>query len=92
MGRSLLEATEIGRISKPYLLVSEQQADPVMFILPDLSKWKYNKMLGLGGVNYNQDYIKYVVAKQTPRKQEKIQLWGIWNKFIFSEKTERNLQ
>lgn len=91
MGRSLLEATEIGRISKPYLLVSEQQADPVIFILPDLSKWKYNRMLGLGGVNYNKEYIKYITANQTPRKQEEIQLWGIWNKFIFSEKTERNL-
>lgn len=82
MGRSLLEATEVGRISKPYLLVSEQQADPVMFYLPDLSKWKYNRMLGLGNIEHNKAYIKYAVANQAPGIQEEIQLWGVWNKYV----------
>lgn len=91
MGRSLLEATEIGKISKPYLLVSEQQADPVMFYLPDLSKWKYNQMLGLGDVNHNKAYMKHVAANQVPDIQEEIQLWGIWNTYIPGRKTtERN--
>lgn len=93
MGRSLLEATEIGRISKPYLLVSEQQADPVMFYLPDLSKWKYNRMLGLGDIDHNKAYMKYVEANQALCIQEEVQLWRIWDRYIPGLNiTERNYE
>lgn len=85
MGRSLLETDELRKISSPYLLVSEQQSDPAVLTLPDLSKWKYNKMLGLGGEKYNQDFIKYIIAKQIPNEQEKIKLWGIWNNYIIKK-------
>ncbi len=79
--RSLLTSGEVGMIKKPWLLTSETGQYPMISRLPDLSKWKYNDILGLGDENHNTAFIEYVQAKEHRRTDEEIQLWGIWNLF-----------
>jgi len=79
--RSLLTSGEVGMIKEPWLLTSETGQYPMISRLPDLSKWKYNDILGLGDKNHNTAFIEYVQAKEHRRTDEEIQLWGIWNLF-----------
>ena len=79
--RSLLTSGEIGMIKDPWLLTSETGQYPMISQLPDLSKWKYNDILGLGDKNHNTVFIEYVQAKERRRTEEEIQLWGIWDLF-----------
>ena len=46
--RPLLTTDEILRIERPYLLVMCSGLSPAMTYSPDLSKWKFNEILGLG--------------------------------------------
>ena len=51
--RPLLTTDEILRIERPYLLVMCSGLSPAMTYSPDLSKWKFNEILGLGNKNWN---------------------------------------
>jgi type IV secretion system protein VirD4 len=53
IGRDLLTPSEVGLIKKPYALVV-YEGEPAVTYLPDLSKWRDNKILGLGGEKHNQ--------------------------------------
>lgn len=54
MGRSLLMADEIVKINRPYLLVLADNGFPSLLNSPDLHKWLFNQMLGLGDVEFNK--------------------------------------
>ncbi len=79
ISRPLLTEDEITRIERPYILVIPTGMYPMMSILPDLSKWKFNKMFGMGDENHNRKLREERENKRNERQEEKIKVWGIWN-------------
>jgi type IV secretion system protein VirD4 len=79
IGRELLMTDEIKRITRPYSLVTSRE-EPVIMYSPDLSKWHFNKMLGLGSENHNikaRDYRSKIRPERiTKRQAETIELWS----------------
>lgn len=91
-GRDLLTPEEIKSIHRPYNLVTSRN-DPAVFYSPDLSKWQFNKILGLGDKETNR---KIRLARENLRPVREItkkqELWGIWNQYkdsIYKEFRER---
>lgn len=78
-GRDLLTPDEIKRIHRPYNLVTSRN-DPAVFYSPDLSKWQFNDLLGLGDKEHNR---KLRLARENMRPERNnvvnLELWGIWN-------------
>lgn len=59
-GRDLLTPEEISRFSRPYQLVMTLGQHPAVMISPDLHKWYFNRMMGLGSKSHNKMYIESV--------------------------------
>ena len=78
-GRKLLFPEEVQRIDYPYGICMIAGSNPLMVQLPDLSKYYFNRILGLGDEDYNNKVIVQREAKRKERKIEPIPLWGIWN-------------
>ena len=57
--RALLTTDEILRIERPYLLVMCSGLSPAMTNSPDLSKWYFNSILGLGNKSWNTEVREY---------------------------------
>lgn len=53
MARSLLTHDEIVKIERPYILIVSDNGFPSLMQSPDLSKWSFNTMLGLGDEDFN---------------------------------------
>jgi hypothetical protein len=49
--------------------------------LPDLSEWKFNIALGLGGKEHNRILRELRERGREARKPSPIELWGIWDKY-----------
>ena len=81
ISRPLLTEDEIMRIERPYILVIPTGMYPVMSNLPDLSKWKFNKLYGMGNKTHNTKLRKKREEERQERELQQIQLWGIWNLF-----------
>ncbi len=78
MARPLLTGSEIQSINRPYLLLTSRN-DPSIMISPDLSKWHYNKMFGLGNEKHNTKVRIYREKKRSARlSNSNMDLWGIW--------------
>lgn len=75
--RPLLTTDEILRIERPYLLVMCSGLSPAMTYSPDLSKWKFNEILGLGNKNWNTKVREYRENNRKIRKIKPLQLWNI---------------
>lgn len=75
--RPLLTTDEILRIERPYLLVMCSGLSPAMTKSPDLSKWKFNEILGLGNKNWNTKVREYREEHRKIRKTKPLQLWDI---------------
>lgn len=80
-GRPLLTPDEINRIKRPYTLVTTR-SHPAIMHSPDLHKWYFNKMFGLGNEEHNRMVRE---ERENRRKKREIigdtPLWGIWNTF-----------
>ncbi|WP_024833871.1 VirD4-like conjugal transfer protein, CD1115 family [Ruminiclostridium josui] len=78
-GRALLMTNEIAQIDRPYSLVTSKE-NPAIMYSPDLSKWNFNTMLGLGNKKHNEkvrDYReKQRIERMTKQEAEKIELWS----------------
>ncbi|AEY65611.1 VirD4-like conjugal transfer protein, CD1115 family [Clostridium sp. BNL1100] len=78
-GRALLMTNEIAQIDRPYSLVTSKE-NPAIMYSPDLSKWNFNTMLGLGNTKHNEkvrDYReKQRIERMTKKEAEKIELWS----------------
>ena len=80
-GRALLMPDEVRMIARPYSLVTSETY-PAMFIAPDLSKYMFNKMFGLGDVQHNLEArMMREENRHTRSKPKEIELWGIWNEY-----------
>ena len=83
VARDLLTTDEIRRVSRPYQIVVSR-AHPAMMVSPDLSKWQFNRMLGLGDQEHNRK-----VREERERKRPiltetggEIPLWNIWIYYV----------
>lgn len=75
--RPLLTPDEILRINRPYLLVMCSGKQPAMTKAPDLSKWYFNKMFGLGDEEYNRKLREEREAQRISGKINDVKLWNI---------------
>lgn len=80
MGRELLTVSELQSINRPYLLLTSRN-NPVIMISPDISKWYFNRMFGLGNKKHNTKLRKYRENLRTQRTIAAMELWGIWKKY-----------
>lgn len=80
--RALLTPDEVRLISRPYSLVTSRN-HPAMLRAPDLSKWHFNAMFGLGDPEHNRKVREERDARRPSRKSENVavKLWGIWNQY-----------
>ena len=83
ISRPLLTEDEIMRVERPYLLVIPTGMFPVMSTLPDISKWRFNKLFGMGNQEHNTKLRKEREEQRHQRKLEKIKLWGTWDFFNY---------
>lgn len=75
MARSLLMADEIAKIERPYILVCSDNGYPSLMQSPDLHKWDYNLLLGLGDENHNTKVRCCRENSRPVRPVSKLNLW-----------------
>lgn len=76
MSRSLLTCDEIAKITRPYLLVISDEGYPTLTKSPDLSKWHFNQMLGLGSKDHNTELR---MLRDNARVQHETTLYKLWD-------------
>ena len=81
ISRPLLTEDEILRIERPYVLIINAGNYPAIVKIPDLSKWHYNKLLGLGDKTHNRKVREDRENEQKPNELKKIKLWNIWKEY-----------
>ena len=81
IARPLLTEDEILRIERPYILVINAGNYPAMTRLPDLTKWYFNKLFGMGDIEHNRKLREQRENERLEKQQKKIRLWGIWNEY-----------
>lgn len=80
-GRPLLTPDEVGKIKRPYSLVMSREY-PAILNAPDLSKWYFNQMFGLGDPEHNRKVREERENRRSIRScNGEMALWGIWDKF-----------
>lgn len=77
--RKLLTPDEVRRVSRPYQIVTSR-AHPAMMHSPDLSRWHFNKLLGMGDMEHNR---KLREKRENARPilsdiSKDVVLWNIW--------------
>jgi len=75
--RPLLTTDEILRIERPYLLVMCSGLSPAITYSPDLSKWIFNSILGLGNKEWNTKVREYRENNRSIRSIKPLNLWNI---------------
>ena len=77
--RNLLNVDEVRRVARPYQIVTSR-THPAMMYSPDLSKWHFNKMLGLGDKEHNR-----LLREERENKRpiitdlsKPVILWNVW--------------
>lgn len=79
ISRNLLTEDEILRIERPYVLIIQTGLFPIITKLPDISKWEFNRLFGMGDQEHNRN-LRLERENNRPVKEiENIKLWGIWN-------------
>ncbi len=80
-GRPLLTPDEVGKIKRPYSLIMSREY-PAILNAPDLSKWYFNKMYGLGDPEHNRKVRQERENRRPIRRSDgEMKLWGIWEKY-----------
>lgn len=75
--RPLLTPDEILRINRPYLLVMTSGKMPAMTQAPDLSKWYFNQMYGLGDEEFNRQVRENREQARATNEVKEVKLWDI---------------
>ena len=52
---------------------------PIITKLPDISKWRFNKLFGMGNQEENRQLRLEREQEREQKEIEDIKLWGIWN-------------
>ncbi len=83
IGRNLLTPDEILRFESPYALVLQSGYFSAKVEIPDLSKWQFNKILGLGEEEENRIIREKIENERKVLEEEKIKLWKIWEDYKY---------
>nr|WP_250860449.1 type IV secretory system conjugative DNA transfer family protein [Oceanirhabdus seepicola] len=77
--RALLTVDEIRLISRPYSLITSRN-NPAIMYSPDLSKWQFNKIFGLGDQEHNRKVRQLRENSREVRSasMDDMDLWGVW--------------
>lgn len=92
VGRPLLEPAEIKRIKIPYSICMVTGEYAGINILPDLSSYRLNELLGLGDEDHNNQLI---VQRESQRKEHIISqpaLWGIWKQYLTKDENSEGIE
>lgn len=81
ISRPLLTEEEILRIERPYVLVINTGDYPAIVKIPDLSRWSFNKMLGLGSESHNRKVREERGKLRIEKQVKEMQLWKIWKEY-----------
>jgi len=93
-GRKLLMEDEISKFKDPDALVMVTSERPMITKLPDLSRYHFNEMLGLGDEEHNNALISRIESARPERKLRQVPLWGIWNQYkaMLEEEAARQMK
>lgn len=83
IGRNLLTPDEVLRFESPYALVLQSGYFSAKTEIPDLSKWQFNKVLGLGDEEENRIIREKTENERKVLEEEKIKLWKIWEDYKY---------
>ena len=89
ISRPLLTAEEIMRIKRPNVLVMLAGENPLVSDIPDVSKWYFNKMFGMGSKKHNTQLRIDRQNERKIREQKEQKIWKIWEQ---TKKREQNLK
>jgi type IV secretion system protein VirD4 len=66
-------------ISRPFCLVTSRN-NPAIMYAPDLTKWHFNKMFGLGNKEHNRKLRERREERRIQRTANinEMDLWGVW--------------
>lgn len=84
-GRKLLEPAELKRMKSPYALCMLTGEFAGINMLPDLSKYRFNELYGLGDEEHNN---RIIMEREKQRKRNpvgELKLWEIWKEFEIPE-------
>lgn len=88
--RALLSADEIRLISRPYSLVTSR-TNPTLMIAPDLSKWAFNSLFGLGDKEHNRKLREERENKRIERNScNEIKIWNEWEYYSQTGKSNKS--
>lgn len=79
--RELLTADEVKRIQRPYILYLSRAAPAIMYC-PDISKWKFNDLLGMGDKEHNIR-LRFMRGLQREEKIKYIKKPEYWEDIIY---------
>lgn len=83
VGRALLMADEIGRIKRPYSLIFSNGHKAILNS-PDISKWQFCHMLGMGSKEKDKKVRYYRQNKIKARKEKRLAYYDIHKEIIAS--------
>lgn len=83
ISRSLLTPDEVLRFESPYCLIMQSGNFSARTEVPDLYKWRFNEMLGLGDVEENRKIRESIENGRKVLVEEKIKLWKIWEDYKY---------
>lgn len=77
--RALLTVDEVRLISRPFSLITSRN-NPLMMYAPDLSKWTFNRIYGLGNKEHNRKVreARENIREKRTAKINEMELWNIW--------------
>jgi type IV secretion system protein VirD4 len=86
--RALLTVDEIRLINRPYSLITSRN-NPAMMYMPDLTKWFFNGLFGLGDKEHNRKVREYRENIRNKRKSvSDIDTWNIWEYYTQQDKSK----
>ncbi len=81
IGRALLTPEEIKGIESPEVLYVASNGQAILHC-PNLQEWSFNKLLGLGDVEWNRQLRERRNKVREEREEKEFPIWEIWKKFL----------
>jgi type IV secretion system protein VirD4 len=80
--RPLLMSDELDKLERPYALLINE-GDKTIINMPDLSKWYFNKLFGMGNVKYNKQLRVFRMKQRSFNiiDTTNLAMWNIWKHY-----------
>ncbi|MFI3226512.1 MAG: type IV secretory system conjugative DNA transfer family protein [Clostridia bacterium] len=91
VGRDLLTTDEIRRVSRPHQIITGR-SHPALMNAPDLSKWQFNKMCGLGDEEHNRKVREERESRRPvfTNANQNMEIWEVWTYHAKSIEMQEN--